>query len=137
MDKTFNSSNNVCGLWGCIPYNASCPLAYWSSFVGSGICLILSGKALQAKPGKGTILITESVQNFSKDTLATNSLVSLYTILSKSFCSDLVEFHTSVVLWQSVVSAELVLTVIALKRQVLLFSTICTIKLHIIIKNSS
>lgn len=131
MDKTFNSSNNVCSFWHSLSYNASCSLAYRRSFVGFSICIILSSKTFQTKSRKGTLLITEFIQNFSENTLAPNSFVSFYTILTKSFCSNLMEFNTSVVLWQSVVGAELVLTVITLKRQVLPFSAICTIKLHI------
>ena len=136
MDKTFNSSNNVCGFWHSLSYNASCSLAYWGSFVGLGICIILSGKTFQTKSRKGTLLITEFIQNFFENALTPNSLISFYTILAKSFCSNLMEFNASMVFWQSVVCAELVFTIIAFKRQFLLFSTICTIKLHRIIKNS-
>lgn len=136
MDKTFNSSNNVCGFWHSLSYYASCLLAYWRSFVGFGICIVLSGKDFQTKSRKGTLLITEFIQNFSENALSSYSFISFYTILAKSFCSNLMEFNTSMVFWQSVVCAELVFTVIAFKRQVLLFSTICTIKLHTIIKNS-
>ena len=137
MDKAFESSNNVCRIWHSLSYNASCPLAYWGSLVGFGICIILSGKTFQTKSRKGTLLITKFVQNFFENTLTTNSLISFYTILAKSFCSNLVKFNTPVSLWQSVVGAEFVFTVIAFKRQVLLFTTICTVKLfHTIIKNS-
>ena len=136
MDKTFNSSNNVCGFWHSLSYYASCSVAYWRSFVGFGICVVLSGKDFQTKSRKGTLLITKFIQNSFENALTSNSLIALYTILAKSFCSDLMEFNTSMGLWQSVISAEFVFTVIAFKRQVLLFSTICTIKLHTIIKNS-
>ena len=136
MDKTFNSSNNVCGFWHSLSYNAGCSLAYWRSFVGFGICVVLSGKDFQTKSRKGTLLTTEFIQNFSENALSSYSFISFYTILAKSFCSNLMKFNAPVVFWQSVVSTELVFTVIAFKRQVLLFSTICTIKLHTIIKNS-
>src|SRR2546429_5318865 len=89
MDKTFNSGNNVCGFWHSLSYNANCPLAYWRSFVGSGICIILSGKTFQTKSRKGTLLITKFIQDSFENGLTSNSLISFYAILAKSFCSDL------------------------------------------------
>ena len=138
MDKTNNSSNNVCGLWHSLSYNASCPLAYSRSFDSFGICIILSGKTFQTKSRKGTLLITKFVQNFFENALTSDSLIPFYITLTKSFCSNLVEFNTSMSFWQSVVGAEFVFTIIAFKRQILFFTAICTVKLfHRIIKSSS
>ena len=137
MDKTFNSSNNVCGVWYCLSYNANSSLAYWGSFVGLGICIILSGKTFQTKSRKSTLLIAKFIQNSFENALTSNSLITFYAILAKSFCSDLMELDASVCFWQSVVSTKFVFTVIAFKRQVLFFATICTVKFfHRIIKNS-
>ena len=135
MGKTFESSYNVCSFWSGLSYHASCSLAYWGSFVGLGICIVLSGKAFKTKSGKGTLL-TKFIQNFSENTLSSYSLVSFYSILAKSFCPNLMELDTPMVFWQSVVGAKLVLAIIAFKRQVLFFTAIRTIKLHKIIKNS-
>src|SRR5690349_9408502 len=89
MDKTFESSNNVCRIWHSLSYNAGCSLAYWGSFIGLGVCIVLSGKTFQTKSRKSTLLITKFIQNFFENTLTSNSLISLYTILTKFFCSDL------------------------------------------------
>src|SRR5689334_14890957 len=118
MGKTFESSNNVCRIWHSLSYNASRTLAYWGSFVGLGVCIILSGKTFKTKSRKGTLLIAKFIQNFFENTLTSNSFISLYTILPKFFCSDLMQLDTSMCLWQSVFGAEFVFTIIAFKRQI-------------------
>jgi len=63
-------------------------VAHWLTggvLLALAFALFYSGKTFKLKSRKGTLLITKFVQNFFENALTPNPLISLYTILAKSF----------------------------------------------------
>jgi len=109
-------------------------LAYCNSSFSTSSCIVLSSKSCQDKTRAVYLLISKSAKNLPEKAWSSNSFISHYALLAKSFCSYLTELDTPVFFWESVVCTEFVFAVIAFKRQILLFSTIRTIKFHKIIR---
>ena len=130
MAKTMDTGSCVHWFWNILLVHFTCTSKFSTNCNGdvcSSYSSFLSGKTRTNFSWQESLLILKSSKNPFENIWPVATSISYDLFLTKSLCSNLTEFYTSMFFWKSVFWTKWILAIITLKRQICQISTICTL----------